>query len=123
MRVARLHSITPIRNFLEFQGHFLEFQDFLDGSCLDDLWSSSEKSNPTPLCDPVRLCPQSFSAFAIKISRYSSHFPVLFLPPTSLDLIFVIVRFLQIWEVQTITEKMNASISTYWDIGYLHMIS
>src|SRR5437016_6202419 len=65
MRVARLHSITPIRNFLEFQ-------DFLDGSCLDDLWSSSEKSDPTPLCDPVRLCPQSFSAVERDIDVHGS---------------------------------------------------
>src|SRR5438445_10220926 len=101
MRVARLHSITPTRNFLEFQ-------DFLDGSCLDDLWSSSEKSDPTPLCDPVRPCPQSFSAVAIETSRDSSNCPVESSPPTPLDLGIAIDRRLRISAVQTIPEKKKA---------------
>src|SRR5437667_7494675 len=101
MRVAELHSITPTRNFLEFQ-------DFLDGSCLDDLWSSSEKSDPTPLCDPVRSCPQSFSAGAIETSRDSSNCPVESSPPTPLDLGIAIDRCLRIWAVQTIPEKKKA---------------
>src|SRR5437016_6133403 len=89
MRVAKLHSIIPTRNFLEFQ-------DFLDGSCLDELPSSSEKSDPTPLCDPVRLCPQSFSAVAIETSRDLSNCPVESSPPTPLDLGIAIDRCLRI---------------------------
>src|SRR2546428_13741527 len=98
MRVARLHSITPIRNFLEFQ-------DFLDGSCLDDLWSSSEKSDPTPLCDPVRLCPQSFSAVAVETSQDLPNWPGGASPPTPLDLGIAQDRWLRIYAVQPIHEK------------------
>src|SRR5437016_5931869 len=95
MRVSKLHSITPTRSFL-------------DVSCLDELRSLSEKSDRTPLCDPVRPCPQSFSAGAIETSRDSSNCPVESSPATPLELGIAIDRCLRIWAVQTIPEKKKA---------------